>query len=301
MSYHHHHEHKHHHSTGKNLLFAALLNLVITSVEIVGGILANSIALLSDALHNLSDGIAVFLAYLADKVSKKQATTQHTFGLKRVEILTALINGVVLSAICIYLLFESYKRLLHPSPVNGLLMLAVAFIGLLANFIAMTLLKHDKNHNLNVKAAYLHLLGDTLSSVGVIIGGVLIYFFNILWLDPVITILISIYIFKETYSIIKQSVLILLQVTPPNFNILEVKTKLEAMPEIENIHHVHVWKLNDSQIHFECHIDLKTDLKISETNSLSSQIKTILHNEFKVEHTTIQFEYNCCNNKSIVY
>lgn len=298
---HEHKHHKHHNNTGNNLLIATLLNIIITIVEVVGGILSNSIALLSDALHNLSDGIAVFLAFLANKVSNKQPTPQQTFGLKRVEILTALVNGIILSGVCIYLLFEAYNRLLNPKPINGLLMLIVASVGLLANFMAMTLLKNDKNHNLNVKAAYLHLLGDTLSSIGVIIGGALIYFFNIVWLDPIITILISIYIFKETYQIIKQSVLILLQVTPQNFNIIDVKKRIETLIEIENVHHVHVWNLNDKEVHFECHIDLKSDLKISETETLCFEIKNILHTEFDVSHTTIQFEYNCCNNKAVVY
>lgn len=304
------HGHNHNHAastksngrqTNRSLLLATFLNALITIVEIAGGILSNSFALLSDALHNFSDTIAVFLAYIANKISQRKPTIQKTFGFRRVEILAAMLNGIVLIVICIFIFIEAWHRLKNPEPINGLIMTIVAIIGLIANFIAMAFLQPHKNNNLNVKAAYLHLIGDTLSSVVVVIGGIVIYWFHILWLDPVLTFIIGLYILKETWDIIKQAYLILLQATPPELDLDLLKTELEALPEVENIHHVHAWKLNDSRIHFECHIDLKQDFLVSETEKILFKIKDLLKDEFSIEHTTIQFEYNCCNDKSMIY
>jgi len=304
------HGHKHHHSgssgnsgqqTNRSLLLATFLNAVITIVEIAGGLLSNSFALLSDALHNFSDTIAVFLAYITNKISQRKPTTQKTFGFKRVEILAAMLNGITLVVICIYIFIEAWHRLKNPEPINGLIMTIVAVIGLIANFIAVAFLQPLKDKNLNVKAAYLHLIGDTLSSIVVVIGGIVIYWFHILWLDPVLTFIIGLYILKETWDIIKQAYLILLQATPPELDLNRLKLALETLPEIENIHHVHAWKLTDSRIHFECHIDLKKDFLLSETEKILFKIKDLLRDEFSIEHTTIQFEYNCCNDKSMIY
>lgn len=300
------HTHKHTHghngdTAGKNLLIASVLNITITVVELAGGILSNSFALLSDALHNFSDAVAVFLAYLSNKISKKPPTALQTFGFKRIEILAALINSIAMVAICIYLFFEAYHRLINPEPINGLLMIIIAGIGLMANLLAVSFLRHDKDKNLNVKAAYLHLMGDTLSSVAVVIGGIFIYIYHIWWLDPVLTFIIGIYILKETVGILKQAYEILMQSTPTEIDINKIKQNLEKIEGVENIHHVHVWKLNDSQIHFECHLDLKNDIRISETDELLSIVKASLKDQFSIEHTTIQFEYNCCDNKSMIY
>ncbi len=298
------HSHSHKHtgdSAGKNLLIATFLNVVITIFEFIGGLLSNSFALLSDALHNFGDTISVFLAYISNKISKRPPTAGQTFGFKRIEILAALINSIAMLAVCIYLFIEAYKRFIHPEQINGLLMIIIAGIGLIANLLAVAFLSHDKDKNLNVKAAYLHLMGDTLSSVAVVVGGIFIYIYHIWWLDAVLTFIIGIYILKETFGILKQAYDILMQATPPEIDINMIKQNLEKIDSIENIHHVHVWKLNDSQIHFECHVDLKNDIKISETDLLLSNIKTVLREQFSIEHTTIQFEYNCCDNKSMIY
>ena len=179
-------------------------------------------------------------------------------------------------------------------------MVVIATIGLLGNFIAMSILYNDKEKNLNVKAAYLHLLSDTLSSVAVVIGGILIYFYKIYWLDPVITFIIAIYVFRETWFILKQAYLILIQAAPAELDLKKVKQAIELLHEVENVHHVHAWKLDDKQNHFECHVDLKTDMHISETEGVLFKIKQILTEDFDLAHSTIQFEYNCCSDKSMI-
>jgi cobalt-zinc-cadmium efflux system protein len=302
-------EHKHHHHTsehsshgnhGKRLLLASVLNALITIAEITGGILSNSLALLSDALHNLSDTIAILIAYVANLAARGKANEKRTFGYKRVEILAALFNSVVLIAICLFLFVEAIKRLKNPEEIKGLVMLIIATIGLFANLAAVLLLHRDSSHNLNTRAAYLHLLGDTLSSIAVIIGGVLIYFFHIYWLDPALTIFIGLYIIYETFKILKETVVILMQGTPEHINIEEIKQTLESIPGIMNIHHIHVWTLSDSDIHFECHIDLKDDIKVSETHVIQNQVSKLLFTDFNINHLTLQFEAGCCDDKGVI-
>jgi cobalt-zinc-cadmium efflux system protein len=212
-----------------------------------------------------------------------------------------MFNGLAMLVICGYLFVEAYHRLLNPEPINGLLMIIVASIGLLANLLAVFFLRHDKERNLNVKAAYIHLLADTLSSVAVVIGGVFIYLFEVWWLDPLLTFVIGIYILKETWYIIKQAYNILMQATPPGLNLEAIKVTLETIDGVDNIHHVHAWQLNDEQIHYECHVDLKNDFRISETADILAKLKKVLNDGFGISHTTFQFEYNCCGNKEMVY
>lgn len=299
---HHHHGHSHGHEelSTRSLLLVTLLNLTITVAEFIGGFLANSLALLSDAVHNLGDTIAIVLAYIANRVSKRQANEQKTFGYKRIEIIAALFNSLVLIVIIIFLFREAYVRFFNPEPIKGLVMFIVATIGLLANLFSVVLLKSHSGHNINIKAAYLHLLGDTISSVAVIIGSILIYFFEIPWVDPLITILIGIYILKETFGILKETLSILMQSTPKSLSIPEIQNKLEQIEGVDNIHHVHIWNLNDSQIYFECHAELTKDLKLSETTAIYEEMKEKLSKGFHIYHITIQFGYNCCNEKDLI-
>lgn len=269
--------------------------------EVIGGLFSNSLALISDALHNLGDTSALFIAYIANLVSKREHTHQKTFGYKRIEILAALFNAIMLAVIVVYLFIEAYQRLRNPEPVRGLVMLLVALVGFLANLISVALLRKHSGKSINVRAAYLHLLGDTLSSVVVIITAILIYFADLYWLDPLVTFGLGIYLLKETYQILKEALDILMQATPEGLNLMALKSSLESIPEIDNIHHVHVWNLNDQEIHFECHIDLISDIRISETDLIHSSIRSILRNEFGINHVTIQYEYNSCEDKNMIH
>lgn len=300
--YEHGHNSKHHHDvSSQNLLIATALNALIAVAEIIGGIISNSLALISDALHNISDATAVFIAWIAHKISKKPSNQKRTFGYKRIEILAALLNGVILAVISIYLFYEAALRLIEPQPVKGLIMLIVAAIGLFANLIAVILLQRDAKKNINFKAAYLHLLGDTLSSVAVIVGGILIYYFELYWVDPIITILIGLYILKETIGILKQANDILMQGTPPGIDLELIRDDLESFPEIANIHHVHAWNLDDQSIHFECHVDLKEDARLSDTEKLFRQMESLLAEKHHIAHLTIQFEHQWCDDKDMIH
>jgi cobalt-zinc-cadmium efflux system protein len=297
-----HHEHgqahQHHHSEklhGKRLLWVTLLNLLITGVQIAGGLISNSLSLLSDAIHNLGDSSALFIAFVAGKISRKKPDEHRTFGYKRVEILAALFNAIVLIAICLFLFFEAYKRFRNPEPITGMLMVTVAIFGLVANLLSVFLLNNDKDHNLNVKAAYLHLLGDTLSSVAVIVGGLAIWLFRIYWIDPLITVLVGLYIIWHTWNIVQQTVDILMQSTPSSINLKKIKYEIEKMEGIDNMHHVHVWKLNDTQIHIEAHINLTNNINMLEMMDIKKKVVDLLNEKFGIEHVTLQMGYNCCN------
>ncbi len=291
-------EHHHHlHSNelkGNNLLWVSLLNISITIVQIIGGLLSNSLSLLSDALHNLGDSSAILIAFFAGKRSSKMPNEYHTFGYKRIEILAALFNAVMLVSICIFLFYEAWERFINPAPIKGKMMFIVAAFGLLANLFSVLMLNKEKDHNLNIKAAYLHLMGDTLSSIAVIIGGIAIWLYKIFWLDPLITVLVGIYIIYHTRGVIKQSIDILMQATPSNIHLNEIQKRIENNDEIKNIHHVHVWKLDDTQTHLEAHINLYNNITMSKMMTVKKHLELMLKTEFNIHHITLQMEYNCC-------
>ncbi len=299
------HENHHHHNhaedfQGKKLLWVTLLNFTITIVQIIGGLISNSLSLLSDALHNLGDSSALFIAFIAGKRSKKKPDERKTFGYKRIEILAALFNAVVLISISIFLFFEAYKRMLEPEPIKGKIMFIVATFGLLANLISVLVLNKDKNHSLNIKAAYLHLIGDTLSSVAVILGGIAIWLYGIFWIDPIITIFVGIYIIYHTWGIVKQTIDILMQSTPANININDIKQQVEKNVEIENIHHVHVWMLDDKQTHIEAHVNVKNNIDMEKMMLVKKDVEHILKHHFKIQHITLQMEYKTCTDNKLI-
>lgn len=273
------------------LLFTIVLNLLITLAQIIGGIISGSLALISDAIHNLSDSVSVILAYIAQVLSQKPCTKKSTFGYKRAEILAAFINSLALIGISVFLVFEAVDRLLNPEEVNAFWMFWLGLLGLVANGISVLILEKEKHKNINIKAAYLHLLGDALTSLAVIAGAVLIWLFNVLWIDSAVTILISVYLFVHTLKLLKQSVNILMQMAPADFDRTKIEQSLLNIAEIKNIHHIHVWNLTDKIVHFECHVLLENDLNVSETNQLFEAARKILHDDFDIEHVTIQFEF----------
>jgi len=290
----------HHHNPSGRLLLSVLLNAMITLIEIAGGILSNSLALVSDAIHNLSDTLALALAWMANNMGKRKPDSRHTFGYHRIEILSAFINASVLTAVSIYLIYEAIMRFLNPEQVKSELMLIVALIGLFANMISMMFLHRDSKKSLNIKAAYLHLLGDTLSSVAVIGGAIMIHYTRILWIDPAITLIISFVIISQAYHILHESIDILMQSSPGHLNLEDIKTLLEKHPLVRNVHHIHCWQLQDHKVHFEAHIETCQDLKLSESGELRAEIENLLFENFKINHVTLQIEYDICEDKNMI-
>jgi len=293
-------DHIHHYFKEKKLIIVMVLNFIITLVELVGGLLSGSLSLLSDSLHNFSDGISVILSFIALKLSKRENTLRNTFGYKRAEILAALFNSSFLIIISFFLFKEAYLRIQHPQNIDSKIMISVAFVGLVANTISVFLLKPGSKDNMNIRSAYVHLFSDSLSSLGVIIGGILIYYFNISIIDPILTFIIGAYVLKEGFDILKKSTDILMEKTPAQINILEIKEVIEKIPQVDNLHHVHIWQTNDKEFLFEGHVDIKQDINLSKVEKIRSEINTILSNKFEINHTTLQIEYNCCKDKEII-
>ena len=290
----------HHHFKEENLIITMVLNFIITLVELVGGLLSGSLSLLSDALHNFSDGISVIVSFIAIRLSKRENTLKNTFGYKRAEILAALFNSSFLIIISFFLFKEAYLRIQHPQNIDSRIMIAVALVGLAANVISVFLLKPGSKNNMNIRSAYVHLFSDSLSSLGVIIGGILIYYFNTTIVDSILTMAIGVYVLKEGFDILKNSTYILMEKTPAHIDILKIKEMVEKIPEVDNLHHVHVWQINEKQFLFEGHIDIKQDLYLSKAEKIRKDIIYILSNEFGINHATLQIEYNCCKDKEII-
>ncbi|MGI6572596.1 MAG: cation diffusion facilitator family transporter [Fermentimonas sp.] len=290
--------HHHHVDTeklrGKKLLWVTLLKFSISVVQVTGGILSNSLSLISDAIHHLGDTSTIFIAFLAGKYARKKPDAKKTFGYKRIEILAALFNGVVLIGICIFLLVEAYKRLMQPQPIKGGVMLMIAVFVLLVNLISVLVLQKEKSHNLNVRAAYLHLLGDTLSSVAVIAGSIAIIVWEVYWIDPLITVAVGVYIIYQTWGVVRQTVNILIQATPRHIDIQKIKQSVETLAQVENIHHLHVWQMDDEHVHLEAHLNISRDMPLSEAQVIRQNVETLLRDKFGINHITLQIEYRGC-------
>ncbi|MEO0137975.1 MAG: cation diffusion facilitator family transporter [candidate division WOR-3 bacterium] len=292
--------HHHHEINARNIIFVIFLNFFITIAEVIGGLLSNSLSLISDALHNFSDGIAILISYFAFRLGQRKSTVQKTFGYKRAEIIAALFNASVLIIIIFFLFKEAITRLFSPRPIDSNLMMVIAVIGLVANLLGVFLLKKDAGHSINIKSAYLHLVADSLSSIAVVIGGILIKIFNIYIVDPILTIAIGIYILRESYLIVRDTVNILMQSTPEGIDLMAIKCAIESIPEVHNLHHVHIWQLTDKDIHFEGHIDVCEDYKTSEVAGIIKKVEDLLAEKFGIRHTTIQVEFNTCTEKDII-
>ena len=297
------HDHSHHHKTisGKRLMFSILLNVVITVSQIIGGIISGSLALISDAVHNLSDVISLIISYVANLLSnKKQQTLHKTFGYKRAEIIAAFINSASLIVIAVFLGIEAVKRFREPSEIMSDVVIWLAFIAIIGNGISVLILHKEAEHNLNMKAAYLHLITDLLTSVAVLAGGILMKFFNVYWLDAVLTIIISFYLLYMSWDIFLNSLKILMLFAPEDLMIEEIQKEILKIRGIENIHHVHIWQLNDRDIHFEAHIEFENDIRLSEFDKICGKVEEILKEEFHIYHSNLQPEYDRDDHKDFI-
>ena len=285
------HNHAHHEVKGKNLLFSIFLNIVITAAQIVGGIISGSLALISDALHNFSDVLSLIFSYIANALSKRKASINQTFGYKRAEIIAAFVNAISLIIVAIYLVFEASQRFLHPEPIKSNLVIWMSLLGIIANGLSALLLKKDSEHNLNMKSAYIHLFTDMLASVAVLIGGILMKYFQIYWIDSLLTFAIAFYLIYIGYDLLKDSTKILMLFTPANIDIKEIVREVHQISGVNKLHHIHLWHLNEHELHLEAHLDCSKDLKLSEFNVLSDKIEILLLEKFNINHTNIQPEY----------
>ncbi len=287
----------HANTTKRKLAFSVVFNLIITGVEIAGALLSGSLALLSDSFHNFNDATAIAISYIALKLGERERNEKYTFGYRRAEILAAFINSVILLSAAIFLIYEAYERLLHPAPIKGMVMLTVAFVGLFANLIVAILLHSPSKESMNIKAAYLHIIGDTISSVAVIIGGFAILLWDVIWVDPLITILISLYLIYSAFKILKDSVEILMEAAPP-IDIQKVKREIESIEGVINAHHFHIWRIGEGDVLLECHVDVE-DMPVSQAQGIIDEISSRLR-KYGITHVTVQIECRRCRRKDVI-
>ncbi len=289
-----------HDISGKKLSIAIILNLVITLAQVIGGTIASSLSLLSDALHNFSDVMALIISWFAHKISHKDVEMQKTFGYKRAEILAALFNASVLVGVGIFLIYEAAKRLYHPEPVGSLLVIILGLFGIVVNGGTVFFLHQDASKNLNIKAAYLHLLGDVLTSVAVTLGGILMLLWNIYYVDALISIAIALYLIYASSGVIRESIDILMEFSPLNINVDRINKRLCNIPEVDNIHHVHIWRVGEHDIFLEAHIDFNENVTLEKATEIIENVEKILKEEFGITHSTLQPEFKRTDNKSLI-
>lgn len=292
MEHNHSHVHIHKHEVkGKNLVYSILLNLLITVAQVVGGIVSGSLALISDALHNFSDVLSLGFSLVAHKLSRRKASIDHTFGYKRAELIAAFINASTLVIVALFLIYGAIERFVNPHPIESNLVIWLAILGIAVNGFSVLLLKKDATHNINMKSAYLHLLTDMLASVAVLVGGLLMKFFGWFWVDSVMTILIAIYLIVVGIDLLKTSTKMLMLFTPVHIDIKELVREVHKIPGVNKLHHIHVWHLNDEELHLEAHLDCSEDIKMSEFNDLLEKVEIVLFEKFHINHINIQPEF----------
>jgi cobalt-zinc-cadmium efflux system protein len=284
----------------RNLILVIIFNIFIFIIEILGGIFSKSLSLLSDSFHNLSDTISIVISLIAYKFSKKENSFKFTFGGKRAEIFASFINSNFLFIVSILLFKEAIIRFFKPEIINLDLMTIVAILGLILNGMSVFLLKRFTKDSINIKSSYIHLLMDTLSSIVVVISAIIMRIFKIYWIDPLLTILIIVYILKEGFGIFIKSTVIILEGVPKEIDLESLKKEIENIDGVLNLHHVHVWQLDDKNYLFEGHIELNKDYPVSKADKIREITESILKNKYKINHSTIQIEYNGCCEKDLI-
>lgn len=295
------HDHHHPSISGKNLMITIVLNIVITLAQIIGGFISGSLSLLSDAMHNLTDVLALIISFVANSLShKKKQDLTKTFGYKRAEIIAAFFNATTLIVIAVFLIVEAINRFQNPREIASNMVIWLAILGIGGNGLGVLFLKNDANHNLNMRSAYLHLLTDMLASVAVLIGGLMMKYYQIYWIDPVLTIIISAYLIYMSWHIFLDSLKILMLFAPDHIEIKKIEEEILKLKNIRNIHHVHVWQLNDHTVHFEAHVEFIKDIKLSEFDSNCEKIEKLLLDKFAISHSNLQPEYDRDDNKEFI-
>ncbi|HEX7057348.1 MAG TPA: cation diffusion facilitator family transporter [Bacilli bacterium] len=292
--HHHDHDHDHHaighvHVAGDRLKQAIVLGLMVLAAELIGGIWANSLALLSDAGHMLTDVAALIVAYWAIRMAKNPPNPSMTYGYHRVTILAALFNALTLIGIAVYIGFEAYRRMLHPEPVKGAVLLIAAFIGLIVNlYIGLRMREHADN--INIKSAMLHVLGDAAASAGVIVAGVLMQFTGWYILDPLLSVMIALIVAWGAVRVIKEALPVLLEATPAHIEFSAVSESLLAIPNVKGVHDLHIWSLTSNRNALSAHVVVDGDMLVKDSRLLLQQIEKKMAEHFRIGHVTIQFE-----------
>jgi len=280
-------------AAGRPLKITLILVLIIMVAEIIGGIISNSLGLISDAGHMLTDALSLGLSLFAINLARRPATPTRTFGYYRAEIMAALANGSILILVSAFIFYEAYRRFTKLPAVKSPLMLVIAIIGLIANLIGLFLLRRGSRNSINVRAAFWHVIGDTLSSFGVIIAAVIIYFTKWYIADPILAVVIGIVILWGAIRIVRESANILLESVPEHAEMEKVTAAVKSIPGVKDLHDVHIWTITSGIYALSAHVSID-DQMVSQSCDILTQINGVLAENYNITHTTLQLECESC-------
>ena len=297
------HGHHHHHHHGdpsemgeRRLWWAVGANMLLTLAQIIGGLISGSLSLIADALHNFSDAASLVIALIAIRIGRKPPDQFKTFGYKRAETIAALINLTTLIIIGFYLCYEAVVRFFNPEPISGWIIVIVAGIALVVDLFTAALTYSQSKHSMNMRAAFLHNLTDAMASIGVIIAGTLVLIYGWLWTDAAMTLLIAGYVLYHGFHEIPKTIHLLMEGTPENINIQDVISGMETQIGVQNVHHVHVWQLDEQRNALEAHVVIEDQAHMDE---IKRNLKHLLKERFSIDHSTLEFEHEKCSEHHI--
>lgn len=292
--------HCHHPPAGSRLVWIIGINALIAITQTVTALWSGSLSLLSDAVHNFGDMLSLVISYTAEKLSRRSRTPQETFGHQRAEIIAAFINSALLVVVAVLICQKAVERIGSPVAINAPMVMAFAALGILGNGACVLMIKDKAHDKLNLRSAYLHLFSDMLTSVAVLLGGAGMYFFGFHWLDSILSIAISIYLICLTWGLLLQTIRVLMHFTPSHIDLKAIETAMLEHPTVANIHHVHIWQLNDHDVHFEAHIDFKKDILLSEACQIIHSLQALLKSRFHIQHIILQPEVGIADSKDLI-
>lgn len=289
------HDHRHHDIDNlgdRRLGIAIAINMLLTLAQVIGGIVSGSLSLIADALHNFSDAASLLIAWVARRIGRRPADHFKTFGYKRAEVIAALINLVTLVIVGLYLIYEAMWRFIEPQVIEGWTVVIVAGIALVIDIATAVLTYTMSRHSMNIRAAFLHNVSDALASVGVIVAGSLILLYGWYWSDTVLTLLIAGYVLYQAATMLPKTIHILMQGTPENISIDAVVNAMGCVDGVSNVHHVHIWQLDEYENALEAHVVIDD---FGDTEAIKTAIKAELERQFGISHSTLEFEIARCD------
>lgn len=289
------HDHQHHDIDNlgdRRLGIAISINMLLTLAQVIGGIVSGSLSLIADALHNFSDAASLLIAWVARRIGRQPADRFKTFGYKRAEVIAALINLVTLVIVGLYLIYQAMWRIVEPQVIEGWTVVIVAGIALVIDVATAVLTYSMSRHSMNIRAAFLHNVSDALASVGVIVAGSLILLYGWYWTDTVLTLLIAGYVLYQAATMLPKSIHILMQGAPENIAIDAVINAMECVDGVSNVHHVHIWQLDEHENALEAHVVIDD---FGDTEAMKTALKAELERQFGISHSTLEFEIARCD------
>ena len=292
-----HHSHVHFkdliQQTGRRMALSLVITLAFVFVEIAAGLFSNSLALLTDAAHNFTDVLALALSWWALRLTSQPASHQRTYGYHRAGILAALVNSTTLVIIALGIFYEAYQRFINPPEVQADVLIGVGMIAVLVNVVTALLVRHRAESDLNIRAAFLHLMGDVLSTIGAVMAGIIIRFTNWNWLDPLVSVLIGLLIVWSAWKILREAIDILMESTPTDIDMNALIRDIHSVNGVRDVHDLHVWSITRNMRTLSAHL-VTDDLSISEGASIQTRVNEVLFHKYNVNHATLQLECSDC-------